>query len=203
MNPWAILQYAHNMCATVVTASFVMAAVGAFYMLEGRFVEYAQIFLRTAVTAGFIACILMIFPTGDAQGKYAAKHQPVTVAGMEGALPHPEPVQAWSSSASPTRSPRPSTILSSSTTSSASSSTAPPRQRSRDSIQFPRDQWPQPLPLLFYAYHIMVGLGTYFLAVMSLAVFMLGEGSSSPHPGFSGRSCSASRCHTSPPPPDG
>src|SRR5277367_591871 len=41
MNPWAILQYAHNMCATVVTASFVMAAVGAFYMLEGKFVEYA------------------------------------------------------------------------------------------------------------------------------------------------------------------
>src|SRR4029077_9129419 len=45
MNPWAILQYAHNMCATVVTASFVMAAVGAFYMLERKFVDYAQIFL--------------------------------------------------------------------------------------------------------------------------------------------------------------
>ena len=30
--------------------------------------------------------------------------------------------------------------------------------------QFPRDQWPSPLPLLFYAYHIMAGLGTYFVA---------------------------------------
>ncbi len=38
---------------------------------------------------------------------------------------------------------------------------------------FPRDQWPQPLPLLFYAYHIMVGLGTYFFAIMGLGVFML------------------------------
>lgn len=27
---------------------------------------------------------------------------------------------------------------------------------------FPRDQWPSTLPLLFYSYHIMVGLGTWF-----------------------------------------
>src|ERR1700722_17768185 len=34
MNPWAWLQYAHNMCGAVVTAAFVMSAVGAFYVLE-------------------------------------------------------------------------------------------------------------------------------------------------------------------------
>ncbi len=37
LNPWAMLEYAHNMCASVITAAFVMAAVGAFYLLEGRF----------------------------------------------------------------------------------------------------------------------------------------------------------------------
>ena len=35
-NPWAWLQYAHNMCGAVVTGAFVMAAVGAFYELQGR-----------------------------------------------------------------------------------------------------------------------------------------------------------------------
>ena len=35
LNPWAIAQYAHNMVAAVVTASFVMAAVGAYYTLNG------------------------------------------------------------------------------------------------------------------------------------------------------------------------
>jgi cytochrome d ubiquinol oxidase subunit I len=41
---------------------------------------------------------------------------------------------------------------------------------------FPRDQWPQPLPLLFYAYHIMAGLGTYFVALMGMAAFLLWRG---------------------------
>jgi cytochrome bd ubiquinol oxidase subunit I len=42
--------------------------------------------------------------------------------------------------------------------------------------QFPRDQWPSTLPLLFYSYHIMAGLGTYFAALMVVAVFLLWRG---------------------------
>ena len=33
LNPWLFWQYLHNMIGSVVTASFVMAAVGAFYLL--------------------------------------------------------------------------------------------------------------------------------------------------------------------------
>jgi cytochrome d ubiquinol oxidase subunit I len=39
--------------------------------------------------------------------------------------------------------------------------------------QIPRDQWPAALPLLFYSYHIMAGLGTYFVAIMGGAVILL------------------------------
>ena len=42
--------------------------------------------------------------------------------------------------------------------------------------QFPRDQWPTTLPLLFYSYHIMAGLGTYFVALMVVAGFLLWRG---------------------------
>ena len=35
-NPWALWQYAHNMAASVVTASFVVAAVGAYWSLMGQ-----------------------------------------------------------------------------------------------------------------------------------------------------------------------
>jgi cytochrome d ubiquinol oxidase subunit I len=42
--------------------------------------------------------------------------------------------------------------------------------------QFPRDQWPSTLPLLFYSYHIMAGLGTYFVALMVVAGFLLWRG---------------------------
>ena len=42
---------------------------------------------------------------------------------------------------------------------------------------FPHDQWPDNIPLLYYSYHIMVGLGTIFIAVSMAAAFSLIEGS--------------------------
>src|SRR5436190_22646995 len=39
LNPWTLLQYAHNMSGAVITGAFVMAGVGADYLLEDKFVE--------------------------------------------------------------------------------------------------------------------------------------------------------------------
>jgi cytochrome d ubiquinol oxidase subunit I len=41
---------------------------------------------------------------------------------------------------------------------------------------FPRDQWPDNIPLLYYCYHIMVGLGTIFIAIMVVAAWLLWRG---------------------------
>ena len=35
LNPWILWQYLHNMIAAVVTGSFVMASIGAYYLLAG------------------------------------------------------------------------------------------------------------------------------------------------------------------------
>src|SRR5215475_1186002 len=61
-NPWVLPEYAHNMSAAVVTGSFVMCAVGAFYVLEDRFAEVGRIFLRVGVIAGLISSITQVFP---------------------------------------------------------------------------------------------------------------------------------------------
>jgi cytochrome d ubiquinol oxidase subunit I len=82
-NTWALLQYAHNMSGAAITGAFVMAATGAFYLLQDRFLEYGRLFLKTGVMAGLLFSVLQIFPTGDLHGKYMAKHQPVTTAAME------------------------------------------------------------------------------------------------------------------------
>ena len=42
--------------------------------------------------------------------------------------------------------------------------------------EFPREDWPDHVPLLYYAYHIMVGLGTMFIAVLGLATLALVRG---------------------------
>ena len=41
---------------------------------------------------------------------------------------------------------------------------------------FPRDEWPDNIPLLYYSYHIMVGLGSIFLVIMVPAMFLLWRG---------------------------
>jgi len=44
MNPWAWWQYAHNMSGAVITGAIVMASVGAFYLLWGKFEAHGGYF---------------------------------------------------------------------------------------------------------------------------------------------------------------
>ena len=174
-NPWALLQYAHTMSGAVVTAAFVMCSVGAFYVLENRFSEYGKIFLRVGVVAGVISCSTQIFPTGDLHGRYLAKHQQAAVAAMEG-LFHSQkgapivligqPNEENQSIDNPIAVNDVLSFLIYGTT----------RAEVKGLDQFPRDQWPAPLPLLFYCYHIMAGLGTYFVLIMIIAAFLLWRG---------------------------
>jgi cytochrome d ubiquinol oxidase subunit I len=41
---------------------------------------------------------------------------------------------------------------------------------------FPRENWPDNIPLLYYSFHIMVGLGTIFMAIMALSAIQLFRG---------------------------
>ena len=174
-NPWALIEYSHNMSGAVITGAFVMSAVGAFYVLENRFPEHGQIFLRVGVIAGMISCITQIFPTGDLHGRYMAKQQPAAVAAMEGLFTSQkgaplvlmgQPNEEKQTIDNPLVVNDVLSILIYGTT----------RAEVQGLDQVPRDQWPSPLPLLFYSYHIMAGLGTYFVAVMVLAAFLLWRG---------------------------
>ena len=66
LNPWAFVQFAHNQLAAVVTGSFVVAAIGAFYALRGVHPVQARLYLRAGTFVGLIASLLVAFPTGDA-----------------------------------------------------------------------------------------------------------------------------------------
>ena len=73
LNPWGLWQYAHTMIGAVQTGCFVMAAVGAFYLLSHTHEAYGKLFVRTGVIVGVIAALLQLFPTGDGQGVMIAK----------------------------------------------------------------------------------------------------------------------------------
>jgi len=175
LNPWALLEYSHNMCAAVVTASFVMSAVGALYLLQGREGPYGRIFLKLGVIAGIISCTLQVFPTGDLHGKYMAKNQPTAIAAMEG-LFHTEKGAGMVLMGQPNYETETidNPLVVNNVLSFLIYGTTAAEVEGLD--HFPRDQWPSTLPLLFYSYHIMVGLGTWFGALMGIAAFLLWRG---------------------------
>ncbi len=175
LNPWALAQYAHNMMAAVVTASFVMAALGAYWTLKGLHEATARLNLRTGIVAGFAFSILVAFPTGDQQGKLVARHQPAALAAMEGRFesgPRAElnligqPNVAARRLDNPVRIPG---VLSFIAYGSFSKNVT-------GLNDIPMDQWPTAIELLYYAFHIMVGLGTLFIALMAAGLLLLWKG---------------------------
>lgn len=179
-NPWLFWQYLHTMLGSVVTASFVMAAVGAYYVLmeKGRELDagaFGRLFLRTAVVIGLPATILLAFPTGDFQAVMVAENQPAAFASMEGLFDTEEgaplaligqPDMERLRLDNPLEVPG---VLSFLTYRRWGAEV-------RGLNDFPREEWPDNVPLHYYAYHIMVGLGTIFIGIMLLSAILLYRG---------------------------
>jgi cytochrome d ubiquinol oxidase subunit I len=170
LNPWALAQYAHTMVAAVVTASFVVAAVGAWYALQGVHADQARRFLAVGTWAGLVASILVAFPTGDIQAKLVAAHQPVALAAMEGRFVTEttagivligQPNVAAERLDNPIVVPGFLSFLAYGTFHS----------EVRGLKEFPRADWPDNIELLYYAFHVMAGLGTLMILVMAVATY--------------------------------
>jgi cytochrome d ubiquinol oxidase subunit I len=175
LNPWALAQYAHNMTGAVITACFAMAALGAFYLLSGKHQAYGETFVRMGVIVGIVVAALQVFPLGDAQGRMVAEYQPPALAGMEGLFQTREgapltilgqPDMDKQRLDNPLEVPRALSFL------TYRSWTA--QVKGLDA--FPQQTWPDRIPLLYYSYHVMVGLGTIFLAVMLVGAWLLWRG---------------------------
>jgi len=175
LNPWTLLQYAHTMSGAVITGAFAMAALGAYYLLSGMHREHAATFVRLGVVAGLIASVLQIFPTGDLHGRFLARHQPATTAAMEGLfkseagaplvlIGQPDPEHGTIENPIAVRPVLSYLIYGTS------------RAEVKGLDAFPREDWPDNIPLLFFAYHIMAGLGTLFVALLAVCGFLLWRG---------------------------
>ena len=171
-NPWLFWQFVHNMGGAVVTAAFVMTSIGAYYLLAKRSEEYGKIFVRFGIISGIIFSIWQIFPSGDGQGNNLAHYQPATLAAMEGLFKTQDgapiviigqPDMENQKIDNPLEVPKMLSFLT--------------YRRWEAQVKgldaYPRELWPDNIPLLYYSYHIMVGLGTIFVTIMIIGVFLL------------------------------
>jgi cytochrome d ubiquinol oxidase subunit I len=157
-NPYVRWQYPHVISGSLVTASMVMAGTGAFYLLQRKHEDAGRIFVRVGVIAGAIFSMTSLFRPGF-HGENLTRMQPAKVAAMEGLFK--------------TQNGRPLAIIG-----------MPDRERQElmDPIYVPglisflaygnfdarvtglNDIPPTsdpPVEIVYYAYHIMVGLGHY------------------------------------------
>ncbi|MFY0627414.1 MAG: cytochrome ubiquinol oxidase subunit I [Reichenbachiella sp.] len=172
-NPWLLPAFLHNQMASLVTSSFVVASMGAFYLLSNRNIEHGKLFLRTGVIFGFISSVLVIFPTGDMNAKNVVKYQPATFAAMEGIFETEEggseiviigqPNMVEKKLDNKIAVPNILSFL-----------TYQEWEQQIDGMdKFSSDELPTNIPGLYYSYHIMAGLGTIFIAVMGLALLFM------------------------------
>jgi len=175
LNPWAWWQYAHNMSGAAITGCFAVTSIGAFYLLWRKHEEHGRLFVRVGVITGCLFSILQLFPTGDGQGRMVTEKQPVTLAAMEALFQDQagapliilgQPNVDEKKIDNPVVVPRMLSFLT--------------YRRWNANVKgldsFPQDQWPDNIPLLYYSYHIMVGLGTLFIAITVIAALMLWRG---------------------------
>jgi len=136
--------------------------------LSGRHLDHARRFLKLGVTTGLIASIAVAFPTGDQQAKLVARHQPVALAAMEGRFESGtragitligQPNVKARRLDNPIQVPGVLSFLAFGTF----HSNVP------GLLEFPEDQWPDNIELLYYAFHVMAGLGTLMIALMAIA----------------------------------
>jgi cytochrome bd ubiquinol oxidase subunit I len=172
LNPWVFVQFAHNQGGAVVTGAFVMAGLGAYYLLANRHELYGRMFVHLGLITAVIASVWMLFPSGHVSSTEVAEKQPVALAAMEGQFRTERPaglVIMGQPDLERERIDNPIVI---------------PRALSYLLYQnwnaevkgleaFPQKNWPDTIPLLYYSYHVMVGLGTIFIAITVLATFLL------------------------------
>ena len=170
-SKFAVWQYLHVITAALVAGGFIVAGVGAYYVLSRSSESYGRRFVRAGTIVALVFSVLAIFPTGDGNGKDVTEYQPVKLAAMEG--------------------------LFESTKGAPLAIIGMPDKNNRrliDPIVMPEflsflaygnfnanvkgltayatELWP-PVELTYYAYHVMVGLGTIFVGVSGIAALLL------------------------------
>jgi cytochrome bd ubiquinol oxidase subunit I len=171
LSPWAWWQFAHVLTGALLAGAFVVAGCGAYYLLARREEALGRRFVRAGTIAGFVFATLAAFPTGDGNANDVTQYQPVKLAAMEGLFKSTNgaplaiigmPDAATGTLVDPIYVPGFLSYLAYGNVNAGV----------RGLSAYAREEWP-PVELTYYAYHVMVGLGTIFGAIGGIALVAL------------------------------
>jgi len=172
-NPSAMDRLAHVIIGAIILGSFFVMSISAFYLLKGRHIEFARKSFMTALVAAAIASVAMM-ASGDSQGRIVAKYQPAKLAAMEGLYKTTEggaPIHVFGIPDSESRTVRFNIEI------PGLLSFLAHRDFNKPVLgldKFEPDVPPVAIP--FFSFHIMVGLGIYFLVLTLYALWCRWKG---------------------------
>ena len=161
-NPSTIPRYLHTIDGALITGSFFMIGISAWFILKNRHLEFAKESLKKALIVGFIAAMVQL-PLGHYHAIQVAHTQPEKLAAFEGLFETQKgaplllfgiPDREEETIHQAIRIPKLLSFL-------VSGDFNAEVKGLRD---FPKDEWP-PLGLTFYPFHLMVCLGMYFIGL--------------------------------------
>ncbi len=171
LSTWAWWQFAHVLAGALVAGAFVVAGCGAYYLLAKREATLGRRFVRAGTIAAFIFAAIAAFPTGDGNANDVTQYQPIKLAAMEGLFKSTNgaplaiigmPDTVTGTLVDPIFVPGFLSYLAYGNTNAGVKGLS----------AYARAQWP-PVELTYYAYHVMVGLGTIFGAIGGIALVAL------------------------------
>ena len=182
-NPSFPFRYLHTITGAYLTTAMIVGAVGAFHVLRDRGNERARLMFSMAMwMAVVVAPAQAVF--GDMQGLCALHYQPQKVAAMEGhwetqrgaaADPVRHPGHGEGGDQAGGRDPL----------SRQPDPAARPGRRNPGLKDFPQAHRPTNVPLVFWSFRIMVGMGVLMIALGLSSLGCAGAGGCTTPPGSS------------------
>jgi cytochrome d ubiquinol oxidase subunit I len=173
-NPSFPYRLVHMVLAAYLTTAFVVGGVGAYHLLRDRHLAGARVMFSMAMWMATLVAPVQIL-AGDQHGLNTLEHQPAKVMAMEGHFTsHPDgaplvlfglPNQAAGKVDYAIEIPRLSSLI------LKHSLDAP--LAGLDTV--PRENWP-PVPIIFWTFRIMVGMGFLMLGLGLLSLWMRWRG---------------------------
>jgi cytochrome d ubiquinol oxidase subunit I len=172
-NPSAMDRFIHTVLGAFILGSFFIMSICAYYLLKDRHVDMARKSLTAALIMAAISSVAILV-SGDSSARMIARHQPAKLAAMEGLFRTPEggaPLQIMGIPDVRSRTLRYNVEvpgLLSFLVHRDFNTPVPGLDR------FEPDTPPVVIP--FYSFHIMVALGTYFIALTLYALWRYWRG---------------------------
>lgn len=172
-NPSFVYRLSHMLNASFLTAGFVVLAVGARYLIAGKYIEEARTMVRMALGLLVVLAPLQLF-LGDQHGLNTLKHQPTKIAAMEahwdGSKPGDFHIFAWPDEKAERNHfeisiPRGASLI----------LTHDPNGLFPGLKDVPAHNRP-PVTTVFFAFRIMLGIGFFMIAAALYGAFLWWRG---------------------------